>query len=403
MNAPSALPALRTPLTERLGCRYPIVQTAMGWIADARLVAATCNAGGFGFLAAATLPADKLEAEIAKTRQLTDRPFGINFHMFQPNAAQVIELTIKHRLRAVSYGRGPDQATIKRFKDAGVLCMPTVGAVKHAVKAVELGADIVTVQGAEGGGHTGSVPTTLLLPQVLDAVRVPVVAAGGFYNGRGLAGALAFGAAGIAMGTRFLMTADSPVPRETLQKYLDVNDPARIRVSTAVDGLPQRMIDNPFLLRLERGGALHRLLVALLSAWRWKARTGMSVAHMLRTALTALREGDSAAQTIMAANAPVLIQRAMVEGRPDEGVLPSGQVAAAIDRLPTVAELLRAIVEEAELRLAALPPLPVPLPQGERERTTPHPLATARTAEVRREAGMPEPLGGGRGRGEVQL
>src|SRR3546814_16808273 len=106
------------------------------------------------------------------------------------------------RIRAVSYGRGPDAKTIKRFKDAGVLCMPTVGALKHAVKAVELGADIITVQGAEGGGHTGSVPTTLLLPQVLDAVKVPVVEAGGFHSGRVLAGAPASGAAGSSLGQR---------------------------------------------------------------------------------------------------------------------------------------------------------------------------------------------------------
>jgi nitronate monooxygenase len=242
--------------------------------------------------------------------------------------------------------------------------MPTVGALKHAQKAVELGADIITIQGSEGGGHTGSVPTSLLLPQVLDAVTVPVVAAGGFYSGRGLAGALAYGAAGIAMGTRFLLTTDSPVPRETLQRYLDIRDPAHIRASTAVDGLPQRMIDNDYLLSLERGGLLRRLFVALVSAWKWKARTGMTVAHMMKTFVGAMREGDSAIQTMMAANAPVLIQRAMVEGRPDEGVLPSGQVAAVIDNLPSVAELVQSIVTEAEARLAALTPA---LSQRERE------------------------------------
>jgi nitronate monooxygenase len=276
--------------------------------------------------------------------------------MFQPNAQQVIDAIVrnKDRVRAVSYGRGPDAKTIKKFKDAGVLCMPTVGALKHAIKAVELGADIITVQGSEGGGHTGSVPTTLLLPQVLDTVKVPVVAAGGFYNGRGLAGALAFGASGIAMGTRFLMTAESPVPRETLQKYIEVNDPAKIRASTAVDGLPQRMIDNPYLLQLESGGLLRRLFVALMSAWKWKARTGMTFTHMIRTFFGAMREGDSAIQTMMAANAPVLIQRAMVEGRPDEGVLPSGQVAAVLDRLPSVAEVIGEIVSQAEERLNQL-------------------------------------------------
>lgn len=233
--------------------------------------------------------------------------------------------------------------------------MPTVGAVRHAIKAIELGADIITIQGAEGGGHTGSVPTSLLLPAVLDAVDVPVVAAGGFKDGRGLAAALAFGAAGIAMGTRFLMTAESPVPRATLDKYIDVADPARIRASRAVDGMPQRMLDNPFLTRLEAGGRLHRLWVAMASAWRWKAYTGMSTLHMLKTFFTALREGDTAIQTMMAANAPVLIQRAMVEGRPDEGVLPSGQIAAHIDALPPVAELIDEIMAVARQRLAALP------------------------------------------------
>ncbi|WP_051362008.1 NAD(P)H-dependent flavin oxidoreductase [Solimonas soli] len=377
-------PALQTPLTQMLGCRYPIVQTAMGWVADAKLVVATTNAGGFGFVAAATMSTDTLRREIAAVRAACSGRFGVNFHMFQPNAREVIELVLDNadRVRAVSYGRGPDARTIQRFKDAGVLCMPTVGALKHAIKAVELGADIITVQGGEGGGHTGSVPTTLLLPQVLDAVKVPVVAAGGFHSGRGLAGALAYGAAGIAMGTRFLMTAESPVPRATLEKYIAVKEPAQIRASTAVDGMPQRMIDNPFLLRLESGGLLHRLCVALASAWRWRAHTGMSLAHMAKTFVGALREGDSAIQTMMAANAPVLIQRAMVEGRPDEGVLPSGQVAAVIDSLPAVAELIGSIISEAEQRLAALGAL------------SPAPSAASARGEQGRADSLPLPLAG---------
>lgn len=347
---------MNTRLTELLGCQYPIVQTAMGWVADANLVIASSNAGAFGFLAAATMSTPELKQAIADVRAGTDKKFGVNFHMFQPNAAEVIDLIVenKDRVRAVSYGRGPDAGTIKRFKDAGVLCMPTVGALKHAVKAVELGADIITIQGGEGGGHTGSVPTTLLLPQVLNGVDVPVVAAGGFKDGRGLAAALAYGAAGIAMGTRFLMTAESPVPKETLEKYVATKDPSKIRASRAVDGMPQRMIDNPFLLKLESGGLFHRLWVALSSAWKWKAHTGMTVGHMMKTFFSALKDGDGAIQTMMAANAPVLIQRAMVEGRPDEGVLPSGQVAAVIDELPPVAELIESIVSESQTCLDAI-------------------------------------------------
>jgi len=343
---------LRTPLCDLLGCRYPIVQTAMGWVADARLVAATGNAGGFGFLAGATIEPDRLELEIRNVKALTDAPFGLNFHMFQPNAQEAINLAIKYRLRAVSYGRGPDASAIRRLKDAGVICMPTVGAVKHAQKAIELGADVVTVQGGEGGGHTGSVPTTLLLPQVLDAVKVPVVAAGGFFDGRGLAAALVYGAAGIAMGTRFLMTTESPVPAATLKRYVAVRDTAAIRVSHAIDGMPQRMIDNRYLLELEQAGGLRRLLLAMGTAQRWRAHTGMSWAQMMRTGLTALRGGGmTVAQTLMAANAPVLIQRAMVEGAPDEGVLPSGQAAAAIGSIESCGDVIARIVADAEQRL----------------------------------------------------
>ena len=347
--------SLHTVLCDLLGCRYPVVQTAMGWVADARLVAATCNAGGFGFLAGATLAPEQVEAEILRVKSLTDRPFGINFHMFQPNAAQIVDLAIAHRLRAVSYGRGPDAKTIRRFKDAGVLCMPTVGAPKHAVKAVELGADIVTVQGAEGGGHTGSMPTTLLLPRVLDSVDVPVVAAGGFFDGRGLAAALGYGAAGIAMGTRFLMTAESPVPHATLQRYVAVTDPAHIRVSDALDGLPQRMIDNPYLLRLERFGRLRRTLFALRTANAWRRDSGLGTRQMLGIALKALREhGYTASQTLMAANAPFLIQRAIVAGQPDEGVLPSGQAAAMIGAIESCETLIARIAADASMRLDAL-------------------------------------------------
>ena len=349
--------ALRTPLCELLDCRYPIVQTAMGWVADARLVAATCNAGGFGFLAGATIEPDRLEDEILKVKSLTPHRFGLNFHMWQPNALQVIDLVIRHsdRIRAVSYGRGPDKPTIKRLKDAGVLCMPTVGAVKHAVKAIEMGADIVTVQGGEGGGHTGSVPTSILLPQVLDAVKVPVVGAGGFYDGRGLVAALAYGACGIAMGTRFLMTSDSPVPAATKTHYVAVDDTAKIRVSYAVDGMPQRHIDNPYLLNLEAASGLGRVARALQCAWKWKARTGMTTGFMARTALKALREdGMSVAQTLMAANAPMVIQRSIVDGRPDEGVLPSGQVAAVIRELQSCSDVIEGIVTQALERLDAL-------------------------------------------------
>jgi len=345
---------LETRLTQLLGCKYPIVQTAMGWVADPGLVAGSCNAGGFGFLAGATIPAAEMERDILRVRELTDKPFGVNFHMYQPNAADIVDMVIRHGVRAVSYSRSPGPEMIRKLKDAGVVCMPTIGLPKHALKAVELGADAVTVQGGEGGGHTGAVPTSLLIPQVVDAVgdKVPVVAAGGFKDGRGLLAAMSFGADGIAMGTRFLMTEESPVPRQTLQRYIDCKNPADIIVSRAMDGLPQRMIMNELLAELEKASPLKKLLIALRNGLAFRKHTGASLFGLLKSAVAMSRDDDmTAAQAIMSANAPMIIQKAMVDGEPARGVLPSGQVAGVIDELLTCEQLISSIVEEAEQRL----------------------------------------------------
>lgn len=348
---------LQTELTRLLGCRVPVVQTAMGWVAEPPLVIATTRAGGFGFLAGASIPPGQVEAQIAEVEAGCDGPFGVNFHMFQPNADEIIAAILNHagRIRAVSYGRGPDAATIARFKAAGILCMPTVGAVKHAVKAVELGADIITVQGGEGGGHTGSVPTSLLLPQVLDAVDVPVVAAGGFHDGRGLAAALAWGAQGIAMGTRFLLTTDSPVARDTLEVYLRTGDPSVIKVTKAVDGLPQRFIENEEVRRLEGMSAPARMVASLRHGLAYGRQNNMGLGEMLRLAWRASRGDDSSfAATVMAPNLPTLVQKGLVAGDTSSGLLPSGQVAAVIDRLESCADLIARIEAEALARVAAL-------------------------------------------------
>src|SRR5579859_2799802 len=273
----------RTAVQEMLGSRYPIIQTAMGWIATPQLVAASCNAGAMGFLACGVLNASEVGPEIDKVRSMTDQPFGVNFHMFQPGAAEIVETIIAKKVAAVSFGRGPDKKMIARFKDAGIRCVPTVGAVKHAKKMVELGVDMLVVQGGEGGGHTGSVVSTILLPQVLDAVQVPVVAAGGFGDGRGLAAALAYGAQGIAMGTRFLMTKESPVPPQTKERYVkaSVDD---IFVTAKLDGLPQRMIRNAFTARLEKASGLSMWTNALSAALRMKQLTGASWGDMIQSA-----------------------------------------------------------------------------------------------------------------------
>ena len=347
-------PTLHTRLCDLLGIEAPIIQTAMGWVATPELVAATCNAGAIGFLAAATMRAGDAQSAIRRVRSLTDRPFGVNFLMEQPDAAGVVDAIIQQGVRVASYSRSPDRGFVRRLKAAGVVCIPTVGAVRHAVKAVELGADAVIAQGGEGGGHTGSVPTTLLLPQVVAAVRVPVVAAGGFRDGRGLVAALAWGASGIAMGTRFLLTVESPVPEATKKRYLAASVDDTI-VTRRIDGLPQRVIRNELVEELERSSGPRLLAVALRNAVAFRRLTGSSLPQLLRSAL-ALRRGRglSVAQLLMAANAPVMVRAAVVDGRPDRGVMPSGQVTGLIDDVPTCADLVGRIVAEAAETLAVL-------------------------------------------------
>lgn len=347
---------LNTALCQLLGCKYPIIQTAMGYVSLPELVAGTCNAGGFGFLAAVTIPPDEVEAAILKTASLTDQRFGVNFHMFTPGADIIAETILKHKdkIAAVSYGRGPNPEMIARFKDHGIAMVPTVGKTAHAVKAVKLGADAIVVQGGEGGGHTGSAPTSIIVPQTVDAVDVPVIAAGGFKDGRGLVAALAYGAVGIAMGTRFLMTTDSPVASRSKERYVAVNDTDNIAVTHALDGMPLRLIRNELLEKLEDKGQLSALLFAIKNGWECRKITGMSIVDLMKSALVFRNDGLTATQTIMSANAPVLYTKTWVDGKPDEGALPSGQIAAAIEQLDSCEEVISGIMLEARERLTAL-------------------------------------------------
>lgn len=345
---------LHTEICDLLGIRHPIIQTGMGWVAKPTLVAAVSNAGAIGFLAAATIPPHEVEAAIEQVKALTDRPFGVNFLMDAPGADVISDAIIRQGVRAAGYNRAPSANLIRKLKDGGVVCVPTCGAVKHAVKAEQLGADIIIVQGGEGGGHTGPVPTSLLVPGAVDAVSVPIVAAGGYYDGRGLVAALAYGAKGIAMGTRFLLSAESPVPPATTDRYLA----ARVEdvfVTTEVDGMPQRVVPNELVARLESGSGLTRLAFALRNALAYRRMTGASLSALLRSAFAMRRnERLSRAQMLMAVNAPMLAKTAMEDGDPVHGYLPSGSVAGVIDARPPAAEIIAKIVEEAEQTLKRL-------------------------------------------------
>lgn len=342
---------MRTALTELVGVRYPIVQTGMGYVAGARLTAATSAAGGLGIIASATMSLAELRAAIRTVRERTGAPFGVNLRADAGDAAERVALLIAERVPVASFALAPTRALIERLKEAGVVVIPSIGARRHAEKVAAWGADAVIVQGGEGGGHTGAVPTTLLLPQVVDAVDIPVVAAGGFFDGRGLVAALAYGAAGVAMGTRFLLTRDSPVGSAVKDLYLAAPVTGTV-VTTRIDGVPHRVLRTPFVERLGRGGGVLR---ALRSAARFRRLSGTSWPALLREG-RALRHGRDLtwAQVLMAANTPMLLRAAMVDGRPDLGVMSAGQVVGLIDDLPSVAELIDRIMTEADATLYRL-------------------------------------------------
>jgi len=353
MNLPEGHP-LRTRLAELLRTPTPIIQTGMGWVATPELVAGACNAGAFGFLAAAALPLPEVETAIVRTKDLTDRPFGVNFLMDAPGAEEIVQMILAHGVHAAGYNRAPSANLITRLKDGGVLCIPTCGAPRHVQKAEQLGADAVIVQGGEGGGHTGVIPTSLQISACSDAVKIPVAAAGGFKDGRGLVAAIARGASGIAMGTRFLMTAESPVPKITTDRYVGAGL-TDIIVTSEIDGLPQRVIRNELVRDLEGKSGLGRLLFALRNALELREISGVSLADLLRSGLAMRRnEKLTRSQMLLAANAPMLAKRAMRDGDPVGGYLPSGSVAGLIDDRPTCAELVSRIMREAEETLQRL-------------------------------------------------
>jgi NAD(P)H-dependent flavin oxidoreductase YrpB (nitropropane dioxygenase family) len=351
---------IRTALTELLGIRYPVVQAAMGYVSGPRLAAATSDAGGLGLIASATMSLAELEKAIEETAGRTAGPFGVNLRADAPDAAERVRLIVARRVPVASFAQAPKPELIATLKDAGVVTIASIGARRHAEKAAGWGVDAVIATGGEGGGHVGAVPTSLLVPQVAAAVDIPVIAAGGFFDGRGLVAALAWGAAGIAMGTRFLLTSDSPVADEVKGLYLAAGLDGTV-VTRRVDGVPHRVLRTTMVDHLEgRGrvsgaGGLAALARSARNAVAFRGMSGMGWREMLRQGRDMRRgSGLSWGQVLMAANTPVLLRAAMVDGRTDLGLMSSGQVAGLIDDLPSCAELIESIMAEADATLGRL-------------------------------------------------
>jgi len=267
-----------------------------------------------------------------------------------------LKLLVAEGIPVASFAQAPKKDLIDYLHDHGIKVMPSIGAKRHAEKVMEWGVDAILVQGGEGGGHTGSVPTSLLLPEVVDVVggRVPVVAAGGYFDGRGLVAALAYGASGIAMGTRFLLTSDSSVPMEVKKQYLGTPVTGTV-VTTKVDGAPHRVIRTKLVDQMDGASPVTAVPKAIANAARFRKFTGLSWYQMAKEGLDMKKRMDMPwAEVIMAGNTPILTKATLVDGELDAGILPTGQVVGVIDDLPTAAEVVTRIIAEAETTLDRL-------------------------------------------------
>lgn len=236
---------IKSVICDILGIKYPLFQGGMAWIADAKLAAAVSNAGGLGLISSINFGTEAVREEIRKCRELTDKPFGVNIMLAAPNAAEIADMVIEEGMKILTTGAGSPSAYMEKWKAAGIKVIPVVASVAYALKMQELGATAVVAEGAESGGHVGDNHTMALVPQIIDALDIPVLAAGGIFDGRGAAAAFMFGAVGVQVGTRFLVADECCVHPNYKEKLIKASD-----VSTMVTGKSfgdaVRCLKNPF-------------------------------------------------------------------------------------------------------------------------------------------------------------
>lgn len=248
---------MKTRITELLGIQYPIIQGGMAWVAEHHLAAAVSQSGGLGIIGAASAPAEVVREEIKKARELTDKPVGVNIMLMNPNAPEVVRVVIEEGVKVVTTGAGNPAKFMREFKEAGVKVIPVVASVAMAKLMERAGADAVVAEGMESGGHIGSQTTMTLVPQVADAVNIPVIAAGGIGDGRGMAAAFMLGAEAVQMGTRFVVARESIVHPDYKKKVICAKD-IDSEITGMSTGHPVRQLRNQMTkeyLKLEKEGA----------------------------------------------------------------------------------------------------------------------------------------------------
>ncbi|EUJ42827.1 nitronate monooxygenase [Listeria fleischmannii] len=298
-------------ITTLLGIKYPIIQGAMAQIAKAPLVSAVSNAGGLGIIASGGMSADDLRAEIRKTKALTDKPFGVNLMLMMENIKELTEVLIEEGVKIITTGAGTPKSFMPIWKEAGIIVMPVVPSVMIAKRMEKLGADIVIAEGTEAGGHVGETTTMALLPQIVDAVSIPVVGAGGVADGRGIAACFALGAQGVQIGTRFLATEECPVHPNFKAAMLKASD-RDTTVTGRKAGAPVRSIKNKMIkeyLRLEDE-------------------------NVDRDTLEALTLGS--------------LRKAVLEGDTENGSIMAGQITGMITEIKSCEALITEMMEEAK-------------------------------------------------------
>lgn len=301
---------MKTAITELLNIQYPIFQGGMAWVAEHTLAAAVSNAGGLGIIASGGAPCDYVREEVRKTKALTDKPFGVNIMLMNPEADAIAHMVIEEGVKVVTTGAGNPEKYFPMWKEAGIKVLPVVASVGLARRMEKYGADALIAEGCESGGHIGEMTTMTLVPQVAQAVHVPVVAAGGIGDGHGVAAAFMLGAEGVQVGTRFLLADETQIHENYKEKVLKAKD-IDSQVTGRSTGHPIRVLRNPMTrkyLKMEAEGAtLEELEVMTLGSLR----------------------------------------RAVVEGDVKEGSLMAGQIAGLLNKRQTCKEIIEEMMTEA--------------------------------------------------------
>ena len=334
---------MKTRITELLGIKHPIVQAGMGWVSYLPLVVAVANAGGLGVLSATDMTPEELRDQIRKIRELTgDKPFAVNIVPHLPGYRQYVEVMIEEKVAIVSHGLGNPFDILGKSVSHRVIRIPTVGSVKQAVRAERDGADALIVSGEEGGGHCSYTGTLVLTALVADRVKIPVIAAGGIGDGRGLVAALALGAEGISMGTRFAITQESPLPEHIKKLYVEADDEAAA-VTTRITGFHCRGIKGEKIKNYR--GWMFRPWEVLTSALSLSGAYKTTLRELASSALEVRRTYKTPVQFICGI---AKIRYGLIDGDEKRGYMPCGQICGMINDIPTCQELIDRVIAEAE-------------------------------------------------------